>query len=227
MLMLCSSDHVKVVEQAAAQTILWQHAANGDLHQGLRFAGLEVLCDLHSTAARMPAEALVFLVGHFGACKADLVGIDHDHMIPTVHMRCERGLVLAAHDHRHFAGEPAKYFIFSIHDQPILLNGGLVGHAGGISRRSHWEWVYFGTSRKTGCEDRSFSDQSTKADRVRNSSIRSGFLQDPEFATNFLKCGKRFIDMRFGMRRAQLNADPCLILRNYRKEEADHIDAFL
>lgn len=64
------------------------------------------------------------------ASEADLVGIDDDDIIAAVYMRREVGLVLATDNLRNLRSEAAEDLIRSVDEQPLLINGGLVGRHG-------------------------------------------------------------------------------------------------
>src|SRR4029453_18754335 len=51
-----------------------------------------------------------------------LWGVDHDHEVADVHVRGERGFVLAAQKGRGVGGEPAQHDVRSVDDVPLTLD---------------------------------------------------------------------------------------------------------
>ena len=60
----------------------------------------------------------------------DFVGVDDDDVVAAVHVWCEVGLVFAAERLCHFGGETTEDLIRSVDEQPLLIDGGLVGRHG-------------------------------------------------------------------------------------------------
>ena len=98
MLVLCSIVDVQVVKQMTTQTALRQHALHGVLDDALRSVG--VLAQLgrrvETLATGIARVAGVELLSLLLAGEDHLVGVDDNHVVATVNMRSECGLVLSA-----------------------------------------------------------------------------------------------------------------------------------
>src|SRR5438874_5843938 len=91
----------KALQHIRPKRVALQHA----FHRGRdREGGIELLCLLErarAEAARVAGVARVVLGVELGAGDLHLGGVDHDHVVATVQVRRERGLVLAAQNRGH------------------------------------------------------------------------------------------------------------------------------
>ena len=72
-----------------------------------------------SEAARVAGVPVGHLLLKLGAAERDLVRVDDDHEVAGVNVRGEDGLVLAAQEHRHMAGQAAEHDIGGIDNVPL------------------------------------------------------------------------------------------------------------
>ena len=98
MLVLCALINIEVAHQAAAQRTLRQHTLNGmtqnSVHAVRPLAEQRGRCE--ALTARITSVTSVDLVGLFLAREHHFLGVDDDHIVSTVHMGSEVGLVLSA-----------------------------------------------------------------------------------------------------------------------------------
>ena len=129
--MLAAIVNVNVLQQLGAKAILGKHALD-HLDEQRVHAGLDALLvrllhqNLRSSktlATGIARVANILLVGPLLAGENDLVSVDDDHIVATVHMRSEAGLVLAAQDLRDLAAQATQNLIGSIDNYPFFLDG--------------------------------------------------------------------------------------------------------
>lgn len=96
MWMLCSGIYMQIGKDLPSKTVLGQHASYGTLDHILRLSLQQILGDCYATTSWVSTEILILLGLHLVAGHSNLLGIDDDHVIATVNMRCEIGFVLAS-----------------------------------------------------------------------------------------------------------------------------------
>ena len=100
MIVLGSLIDIEVVKQATAERTFGQHAFHSVTEHLLYTVGLltELGRSVEALTAGITSVAGVNLVGLFLAGELHLGGVDDDHIVTTVNMRSEGGLVLATND---------------------------------------------------------------------------------------------------------------------------------
>ena len=73
---------------------------------------------------------MVHLVGTLAAGYPDLVAVDDHDVIAHIHVRRVFRLVLSAQAVRDFSREAAERLVFSIDDEPVVLNIACLGAVG-------------------------------------------------------------------------------------------------
>ena len=58
----------------------------------------------------------------------DLIGVDDNDIVASVHMRGEGRFVLAAQDFGNFCGQTAQSFIGRVHNVPFTFDSGRICH---------------------------------------------------------------------------------------------------
>lgn len=104
---------------------------------------------------RIARVADVDFVGHLGAGKAYLFGIDDDYVIPTVNVWREVGFVFAANQACDLAGQPTEHLALSVNHNPLLLHRFFTGRDCFVTERVHFmetNWFIFNhlTHKKCG-----------------------------------------------------------------------------
>jgi hypothetical protein len=120
--MCCASIHFEAAVHSAAEFVFRKHALHRQLDRATWIAlhqGCHGQAALSAGVTRVPDMALG---GPFLACEADLVGVDHDDVVATVHVWAVARLVLAAQDQGDLAAEAAEDLAFGIDHEPILLD---------------------------------------------------------------------------------------------------------
>lgn len=130
MIVLCANVDVNVAEELVAKTVLREHALDSVLDELAGILLEDLASGLVMTATGVTRVRIDNLARELVASEADLVGIDDDDIVAAVYMRREVGLVLATDDLRNLRGEAAEDLIRSVDEQPLLINGGLVGRHG-------------------------------------------------------------------------------------------------
>src|SRR6056297_562669 len=125
--------HLELQELLTTERTLGEHASYRLAHGLGRLAGVELGVALGLDATRVAAVAV-----HHGALGLpgghdDLVGVDDDHVVAGVDVRCVGGLVLAAQDASDLGAEATENETVSVDDVPVALDltgfGGVRRHA--------------------------------------------------------------------------------------------------
>lgn len=129
MLVVGAGVNVKILQDAVARGILWQHAfyCRGN-HFGCIF--LHLLA--HGGFAAVTEEARMLVVDlliELVSGNSNLVGIQHDHMIAGLPVSYKFGTVLAAHHNGNAAAQATEQLIRGVYDVPRWL-GGRLGEGG-------------------------------------------------------------------------------------------------
>ena len=136
--MLAPCIYVQVAEDLVTKTILGEHTFDGMFEHccgPLRHEGLDRNAALTS---RITGVVNVFLLLHFVACKADLVGIDDDDIVTTVNVGGEVGLVLSAENDGNAGSKAAKNLIGGVDYQPLFGDGSGVSRNGLVTLCVHF-----------------------------------------------------------------------------------------
>ena len=129
--MLAAIVHIHVLEQLGSQTILGEHALEHLQEQGVHTslgAATLRLCHEFGGSAEALATGIagiahILVVGPLFAGHAHLVGVDNNHIVTTVYVRREVGLVLAAQQFCNLCAQTAQYLVGSIDNYPLFLDG--------------------------------------------------------------------------------------------------------
>jgi len=118
------------------QPVLGKHPADGPFHRQGRPLGHEADVPDASKAARVsrvPVEDLLLLLA---PGQADPLGVDHDDVVPRVHVRGVDGLVLATEDLGHLGSEPAQHGALGVDHVPAAFDVARLRREGlhGLSR---------------------------------------------------------------------------------------------
>lgn len=97
-----------------------QHADHRSADHLRRPPAQKPLGGLQFKPARVPGVPLIHLGRELGSGQANLLGVDHHHVIPAVQMRGEQRLVLASKKHRHPTGQPAQNLSLGINEMPLV-----------------------------------------------------------------------------------------------------------
>ena len=118
-----------VLDEAAAQTVLGQHALHHADEQGVH-AGLHMLVEalldeyLGSELALTAGIAGVVeidTVGHLFTGEAYLLGVDDDNIVAALHVGGVAGLVLAAEQQGDFRAQTAKGLVGCVNHHPLVF----------------------------------------------------------------------------------------------------------
>ena len=118
---------IKVAVQSVSKTVLRKHSTDGVLQHALRMAGKHLGRGGLALASRISGIALVNLVGHLLAGENYLLGIDDDHVVAAINMRCEARFGLATQYVGYAGGQTAYGLVLGINKHPFLLDGVFVG----------------------------------------------------------------------------------------------------
>ena len=100
------------------------------LHDKSRLAIEHLFRCGETLAARITGVANVHTVRQLLAGEADLVGVDDDDVVTTVHVRREIRLVLATEDKSDAGSETTQHLIGRINNVPFFLDGTAIGGNG-------------------------------------------------------------------------------------------------
>ena len=67
----------------------------------------DLICGAFFDAARIASMPIIDFGGALAACQFDFLGINDDHMITAIHIRCIARLMLAAQAHRQHRSQAA------------------------------------------------------------------------------------------------------------------------
>ena len=120
--MLGTCINVQVVDELVTKTGLGQHALHRPTDEFGR-PGCEDLAGRgEALATGIAGVAGVNAVGHLLAGKTDLFGVDDDHVVTTVHMRGEAGLVLATKHQGNAGSQATEHEVGCINDEPLFVH---------------------------------------------------------------------------------------------------------
>ena len=130
MLVLRAGIYIQIANDLGTQAILGEHTLyhlaeevfGAFVHQVTR-------CEL-TLSARIARVAEINTTVPLITGENDLVCVDNDHVIATINMRGEVGLVFAAQELCHFGTHTAKCLSFSIYNDPFLRNSCFVRRNG-------------------------------------------------------------------------------------------------
>ena len=75
-------------------------------------------------AARITRVAAIKLLFFLAARQADLLGVDHNHVVAGIDKRCVAGLMFAHQQVRGFAGHAPQHSFLGINQVPVALDPG-------------------------------------------------------------------------------------------------------
>lgn len=110
--------HLQLLDLLAAERAVRQHATDAAANGLCRIALHEVLVGLALDATGVPRVPVHALVGGLVLGEHHLGGIDDDHVVATVDVRGERGLVLAAEQPSCLGAQTAEHQIFGVDHVP-------------------------------------------------------------------------------------------------------------
>ena len=122
--------YIEVAEQLGTETVLRKHSLDGMLHDKGRLAVEHILGRSETLSSGVTGVTNVHFVGQLLAGKADLVGVDDDDVVTTVHVRREIRLVLATEDKSDAGSETTQHLIGRINNVPFFLDGTAIGGNG-------------------------------------------------------------------------------------------------
>ena len=105
-----------------AEFVFRQHAFDSDLHETLRFAATHLSDAEFFLATWVPGIVLVLFGVFFIPGEADLIGIDDDDKVSSVHVRGVFRMMLAAEDRGYFGAEAAQNGSISVDDEPTPVD---------------------------------------------------------------------------------------------------------
>jgi len=122
--MLCALIDMEVVHQTAAKGAFGEHALDGMANDALStvFLLTELGGGVKALATRITRIACVKFLGFLFASEHHLVGIDDDHVVSTIGMRCEGWFVLPTKNLGHFGAESTYHQSGGIDDYPLFLD---------------------------------------------------------------------------------------------------------
>lgn len=112
--------HTKVAKHLTAEGTFRKHTFHREGNRAGRMLGEEALRSLEFHATRIAGVTEVLFVGHFFTGQGDLLRIDDDHIIASVHVRGEDGLGLTAKNRSDFGREATQCLAFGIHKDPLF-----------------------------------------------------------------------------------------------------------
>lgn len=128
--MSTASVNFEVAEELGTQTVLGEHALNGVLNELAGLLGQELASGLVMTATGVTGVRVDYFTLLFVASQDNLLGVDNNNVVTAVNMRSEIGLVFAPEQLSNFRSQAAEDDVLSVDEQPLLVNGGLVGRHG-------------------------------------------------------------------------------------------------
>ena len=119
--------------------VFGQHATNCVVDQILWFTLLAIAIAFQPKP-RVPGVPGVVTVIHLPARHANFLGIDDDHEITAINMRCVLRAVLAHQDHCNIACQTAEDLVARVDDVPLLFNLAWLGHEAWLSHHGIDLW---------------------------------------------------------------------------------------
>src|ERR1700733_6454349 len=110
---------LELAERLTAEGVLGKHPLDRLLNGPRRVLSQQLLVADRAQAARVAGVPVGLLVLQLGPAQRDLVRVDHDDEVTSVDVRSENGLVLAAQQHRHMAGQAAEHDVSGVDDMPL------------------------------------------------------------------------------------------------------------
>lgn len=126
MRMLGSSIDTELFHQMLVGFIFWEHPMDGTLDQSPRISGEEFLCSELFNPPLVPAMVVVFLLFPFISGEPHLGGVDRDHKIARILMRCVNCLGFSTQDIGDLRRRSTKDLVLQVDDNPIPCNRGLI-----------------------------------------------------------------------------------------------------
>jgi len=120
-----------------AEFVFRKHAFYSDLHEALRFAATHLSDVEFLLATWVPGIVLVLLGVFFIPGEADLIGIDDDDKVPSVHVRGVFRVMLAAEDRGDFGAEAAQNGSISVDDEPAPVDFLFLDRPGLVTQSIH------------------------------------------------------------------------------------------
>ena len=128
--MLRSCIHIEVAEELGTEAVLRKHSLDGMLHDKGRLAIEHILGRSETLSTGITGVTDVHFVSQLLAREADLVGVDDDDVVTTVHVRREIRFVLATEDKGNAGSETTQHLIGRINNVPFFLDGTAIGGNG-------------------------------------------------------------------------------------------------
>src|SRR5579872_580975 len=116
-------EHMQLAKHAPAERIFWEHALDRKLDRALGMLVQKLPQRYRFDPADVSGVVVIDLVLELSSGNADLPGIDHDNVIPHVHMRAVISLVLALEPMRDLRRQATQRLAGSIDDIPVATNG--------------------------------------------------------------------------------------------------------
>jgi hypothetical protein len=104
-----------------AQGAFGQHALDREAYDLFGSLGQQFDVTASPEATGIAGVAVVDLALSLAGCEHDLGGVDDDHVVASIEVRRENGLVLASEDSRHFSRETAEDRAVSVDFVPVAL----------------------------------------------------------------------------------------------------------
>ena len=121
--MLSASEHAKLAtEDLPPEGRLREHAIDGVLDDALRVLGNHLAERGEALMTHVARVLEVLLLLELAAGDLHLGRVDDDDVVAGIHMRRERGLVLAADDAGDFGREATEHHALGVYDEPALLD---------------------------------------------------------------------------------------------------------
>lgn len=121
MRMLRACIYVQFAEHVATKGVLGKHAPNRVLDDRMRLFGQQHTRGGTLLPTGITRVAQILLLIEFTTRKADLVRIDHDHVIAAIYVRCEGRLVLATKHMGDPRAQTSHDLSIGIDDIPLAL----------------------------------------------------------------------------------------------------------
>src|SRR5690606_15924192 len=119
--------HFKVAEKFSAQFVFRQHSFYGFLYQSGRIFSLQHFGRQLTLSTWVTRVADVSFVLQLVAGQVDFFCVDDNHVVAAVHMWRITWLVLSSQDHSDLRSKTTQVMAFSINNNPLLRDSGLVG----------------------------------------------------------------------------------------------------
>lgn len=131
-----SREHTQLSKHGAPQGPPWQHPLNGKLKRPFRFFFHQLLEALRFDATGVARVTVVDLIRSLFPRNTHFIRINHNDIVPGIHMGRIDHFVLASQTARNLAGQSSERFTIRIHEIPSL-GYGRGGRGKSFERCSH------------------------------------------------------------------------------------------